>query len=73
MKIVKNLSILLCLYFELGFKRMYTLKTVFGITQHVHSCAIHEMYDYDWSKLAICWSIDHIIDTSTWRKLVLLM
>ena len=30
-----------------------------------HSCVIHEVYDYDWSKLMICSIIDNIIDTST--------
>ena len=33
------------------------------------SCAIHEMYDYDWSKLIICSIIDNITDASTWRKI----
>ena len=50
------------------FKQMYTLKAVLLITQYTHSCTIHEMYDYDWGKLVICLNIDHIIDTSTWRK-----
>ena len=47
---------------------MYTLKTVLRITQHAHSCTIHEMYDYDWGKIVICLNIDEIFDTSTWRK-----
>ena len=44
---------------------MYTLKAVFRITQHTHSCIIHEMYDYDWGKLVICLNIDDIVETST--------
>ena len=41
---------------------MHTLKTVLRTIQHAHSCAIHEMYDYDRSKLVIYLSIDDIVD-----------
>ena len=30
-----------------------------------HPCAIHEMFQSDWSKLIVCLIIDNIIDTST--------
>ena len=59
-----HFSILLLLYLELWCKQMYAVPR---ITQHAHSCAILEMFDYDWSKLVICLSIDGIINTSTWR------
>ena len=42
---------------------MYTLGTVLHISQHTHHCTIHEMYDYDWSKLVFIW----ILTTSSTR------
>ena len=54
-------------YLQLWFKQIYTLKTVLLIIQ-THPHAIHEMYDYDWSKHMICLIIDNIIDKSTWTK-----
>ena len=62
----------LCSYLQLWFKQTHSLK-IQHIPTHsfdnpAHSCTIHEMYDYGWSKLMICWIIDSIIDTCSWSK-----
>ena len=34
-----------------------------------HSCTLHGLFPYDWSKLMICLIFDNIIDTSTWKEI----